>query len=277
MEGKQQQKLLSPYYRRLRSAMALNNIGVSQLEKQCYAQAVNSLEHAFQLLSSSDGETSSSFNDIGGEELVNQSLQHLSNPRASKRAVLLLEVLTMTSDGSILQCDDSSALEVVLEEAPCSHLAFPVRIEDVHYSERQMAAVHHNLGIACYCLGSTLRRNKSHAQQFKESALRLAQESSKILFTLLSELQQNKSFHRRQPCDDVIELHCLAVAVLNSTFLWQQECSNSSRMSAEDTYGLLVHLRSQALELQCQQDESAFFSQRSRQNDTPAGGTAAAA
>jgi hypothetical protein len=243
MKPVQQQLNLRCY----RSAIALNNVGVKLLERQCYSQAVDSLQHARALLMQSSSDANGC-----GEEHVNRALQHLSHPRPVKAAALLLEVLITTPDGSLLHGEvptDASALESVLEGAPCSHTAFPIRIEDCleHSDTRQTSIVSHNLGIACFCLYKAIqgsRRQAKAAQRFRQASLFFSQESSSSFLTSHLSYLQQQSCQRQQ--SESLELYCLSIAVLNSLIHVQRESSLLDQ--AKESYCVLVKLRAAALE-----------------------------
>jgi hypothetical protein len=264
MKPEQQQLNLRCY----RSAIALNNIGVKLLERRCVSQAVDSLEHALALMQSTSDANRC------GEEHVNRALQHLSHPRPVKKAFLLLEVLIVTPEGSLLYGEvptDVSALESVLEGAPCSHTAFPIRIEDCleHSDTRQASIVSHNLGIACFCLYKAIRgsRKAQAAQRFRQASLYFSQESSSSLMSQLSHLQQ-QSCDRQQ--SESLELHSLCIAVLNSLIHVQRESSLLDQ--AKESYCVLVQLRAVALE----QDDYSLLLGRHENLKRTGGGAAAA-
>ena len=253
---------------RSRSALALNNIAVHLLERRCYPQAVESLKQAHKLTFLTNTDNSSATEKISsdsqyekderGQDHVNRALQYLSHPKQADRAALILEVLTATQDGTVVQGElssNESALESVLEDAPSSHLGFLVRLEDDFgvLSERQKAIISHNFGIACFCLGKALKK-RSAAKQFLETSCRLAEEASHALLSYLGRMETSCKPENK---DTVIQLHCLIVATLNSLIHSQQECSFKEQ--AHESYALLVHFRSEAWDLQHFKEPTSFF------------------
>jgi hypothetical protein len=259
--------------RRYRSAIALNNVGVLLLERQCYVQAVETLKHASAMLQSSASQSSASSSSSRGdssERHVNRSLQHLSHPRPAKSAVLLMESLLSTSDGSLIQGDseltDASVLDSILEGAPSSYMAFPIRLEDcvsltnlnssLNSNKNsnsslnsnsfctQDALVSHNLSIALLCTAKSAFEKHNATEELTRrllgGAIRFAQRS---LSFWMQQLTDNSS-------SSLSELYCFAIASLNSLIQVLQESSSYAVDQAIPCYDLLAQLRCSALEQQ---------------------------
>lgn len=225
-----------------RSSVALNNIGVSLLERHCYSQAAECFELAKSLLTTGPPDC--------GEEYVKTALVHLSNPNPSSTMEFIIETMTATSDGSLsLQeggsCrNDDEVLESLLQGAPSSCVTFPIRIESSsdQLDACQIAIMSHNMCIACQCLAKMLegKATQDLSRKFRKASLRNARDSSNITLHLSTQLQMSS-------CQaSFLELHCICIAVLNTLIQVQQDCS--LRDQAQDTYGTLVEVRSAALE-----------------------------
>jgi hypothetical protein len=129
----------------LRSALALNNMGVSLLKNQCYVQALETLRDASSLIkvtAADQKECLSSFDMKIIERKHQQALQRLALPMPSKRPVMVIEVLTHKHSRGTTRSN--------LQEATRSCKFFPILIEDVDNESPgfESAIVLHNLGIA---------------------------------------------------------------------------------------------------------------------------------
>ena len=194
--------------RRYRSAIAINNVGVRLLERQCYGQAVESLKDAAALMKAilydvveGDGvkRPSSRPHFEGGEDLVQRSMLSLSNLKPSKKKAIYMDVLTAMEDGNIVsgqvpETHSSSIVESVLEASPSSSMAFPIRIQDnllletigeLKYSSPlsvQAAMIWHNLGIAYLCRSRTYAKS-SRRQKLQQNALGYLRSAHSVLET----------------------------------------------------------------------------------------------
>jgi hypothetical protein len=133
----------------LRSALALNDMGVSLLKDHCYAQALDTLRDAFSLIkvtATDQQECQSSFGMKIAERIHQQALQRLAQPMPFKRHLMMIEVLTHKQS--------SGTMRSILQEATRSCTFFPILIEEVDMngcdSESlgfESALLLHNLGI----------------------------------------------------------------------------------------------------------------------------------
>ena len=209
--------------RRTRSAIACNNIGVTLLNRQCYAQAADAFKQASLILAMSSGAME------GGEAQANQCLTHLSQPRPSKQVLVIETIHTSTLE---------DALPLLVESAPSSFTAFAISIEeDDDFEPIRPAILAHNLGIAFYCTSLTLskRKRRSLAQRLTDSAKQVAQQAM---------LHLEPKLTQEEPSSRALSLYCLSMALLNSLIQAEKACGNKSL----DSYDLLVQIRDLALE-----------------------------
>ena len=209
--------------RRYANAIALNNMGIELLVKQCYHQAFETLQDATSLMQSI---FSNPHITTSGQDEVHRAMDCLANLMPEKELMIVFEILTWRRDGT-LQCEDSmSVLQTVLGSAPSSSVAFPMLLEETFMHSqvtRQASLVTHNLGIACLCC---LENNPS-SEDFRINARDFSQAASAVLM--------------RQPDLESVEWYCLAMAVLNSFIRNLQECQQHDE--AAEFYEVLVRLR----------------------------------
>ena len=265
---------------RQRSAISLNNIGVSLLQRRCYVHALEALECAAALMPNSLLENGRSVN---ANELVQKSLQHLTSAKPARREALIIEVLSVTPEGYLtLDTDNKSCrrtvLEAVLLDAPCQSVAHAVRLES-HYVPKQEAVAAHNLAIACLCLAKVLHTTNEKRIQMKKlllekAALYAGSASTVLLKEWQASLNHSDSSEsdedEKYECQDVAEwlthkidssqgkgdhgiLDSITVGVLNVFLTTLHE--NSRGEDARELYSQLVDFRESAFdnnEQQCQ-------------------------
>ena len=259
--------------RRVRSALALNNIAVRQMQRNCYAQAKDSLQHAVSLMETDISPCQAThsghidFSD-GGESYVHQALRHLAEPKPARKSVLLFDFLTATKDGSLTSSsglpDDLTCLQSVLQTAPSACTAFLIRIEHSHERSgksgstsagllfallQRRAILLHNLAIACFCESKeTLIARESHT--LLQTALRLSSRSCSLL------TRENASAWWREQdgredhvmVERLRNMPCLLIALLNSLIHILQESKQYKK--AKHFYSFLVQYRSVAFDME---------------------------
>ena len=211
---------------------------------------------------------------------MNRALQHLSYPRPTKKPILLLETLTLTSDGCLVKGEISSgesAFDQILEEVPSSHVAFAIRIEDdckTTATPPQWATIAHNLGIACYGVSRSLRKSNKIGQRFGDASVHLAHSATGQLLNHLAALEHASMAptYQQGQTQYQADMHALLLAALNTLFHLQQEFSMTT--DADESYGMLVHIRNEALDLQQQAQEDISYLLR---RQVRSGGSAPAA
>ena len=224
-----------------RSALAISNVGVRLLERQCYGQAVESLSHAsalmkailFEAIDADSAQRPSNRPHFeGGEDLVQRSMLSLANLKPSKKRAMYMDVLTAMEDGSIVsgqvpETHPSSVAESVLQASPSSCVAFPIRIQDNLLLEMkgdltfcsalsvQAAMIWHNLGIAYLCHSQTCAKSSRRPKLRKRGLSYLA--------SAHSVLETNYAVHFGADEESVMPtdsrarcLPCLMMAVLVS-------------------------------------------------------------
>jgi hypothetical protein len=144
----------------LRTALALNNMGISLLQKHCYVQALETLCDAFSLIKSTvtdQKECQSSFGAETAARKHQQALQRLARPMVCKRPVMIIEAL-------IHEQSSDTARSILQETRSCKF--FAIRIEDVADISGcdesgglnlELAILSHNLGIAYFCISLVSR------------------------------------------------------------------------------------------------------------------------
>ena len=260
--------------RRLRCAVAINNVAVRLLQRNCYAQARESLQHAVSLMETATSSVQASrcgqidVSD-GGESYVHQALAHLAEPKPAKKSVLLFEVLTTTKDGLLTSSgelpDGPTCLQSVLQTAPSAFTAFLIRIEDSLAGEgsattgststdlpvalmQRRAMLSHNLGVACFCESKTTAKGRE-----SRALLQLALRLSSLSISLLTEENASASLREQDKEDHIMveglrNLPCLIIALLNSLINILQESRQDRR--AKHFYSLLIQYRSAALDIE---------------------------
>lgn len=281
---------------RQRSAISLNNVGVSLLQRRCYVQALEALECAASLMPNSLLEARSSVN---ANELVQKSLHHLTSAKPARREALIIEVLSVTPEGYLtLDSDNKSCRRTVLEsvflDAPCQSVAHAVRLE-AHSVPKQEAVATHNLAIACLCLAKVLHTTNEKRIQMKkillEKAALYARSASAVLLkewkaSLDSSDSSESDGAEASECQDVMEwlthridssqgkgdhgiLDSITVGVLNVFLTTLHE--NSRVEEARELYSQLADFRESAFENNEQQCQALL------QTVLRSGGLAAAA
>ena len=157
-----------------RSAIALNNIGVSLLELRCYQQASETFKDAVSLIKAFTPQ-----NDHSLQQTLHSARQRLAKPQPIRREVVEVDVVANTVS--------PKALSSLLGASRCdsgSSRAFAIRIEDFGYtttSEFIASIILHNFGVIYYCLSkaaaaaAAARTNKTGAavKKYSNGALRL--------------------------------------------------------------------------------------------------------
>ena len=252
---------------RYRTAVAVNNVGVEMLQRQCYRQAVATFRDAAALMKcivSNSDENKDSFCSLLPAQSLESSkhpLQHavrsLTHSKPTKTAALLIEVLTSTQDGTVFH---NTTLQSLLKASPSSSKAFPVRIEDdlllevsACYLPRspelsvQAAMICHNLGLAYLCQSKVTKaaRRPRHLR----SALYWLQKSHLVLLKRYGTLQPVLHHHLQGDVLEVesilsprtLELPFLIIGVLISLICALYESMQNER--ALKLYDTLVQLR----------------------------------
>jgi hypothetical protein len=169
-----------------RSVIALNNIGVSLLERRCYQQAAETLKDALSLIKA----VSTTQNRHSLQETVHTARQRLANPQAVRHEVVHVEVLTNTVS--------AKAMRAILEETSCNDSkASAIRIEDFDCgttSEFISAILLHNFGLSYYCISKAAKKGSSNEQKYLNGAVRLLRISHSVFAKAIDENSES-SFH----------------------------------------------------------------------------------
>lgn len=265
---------------RQRSAIALNNVGVSLLQRRCYVQALEAFECAASLMPDSLVKSAGAVN---ANDLVQRSLKQLTSAKPARREALIIEVLSVTPEGYLtLDSDHKSSRRTVLErvllDAPCASVAHVVRLES-HFVPKQEAVATHNLAIACLCLAKVLHTTNEKRIQMKkillEKAALYAQSAATVLLeewkaSMSATEISDSSGDEDIECQDVMDwltykldasrgkgnhgiLDGITVGVLNVYLTTLQE--NGRVKEARELYSQMVDFRESAFdnnEQQCQ-------------------------
>jgi hypothetical protein len=164
-----------------RSAISLNNISVSLLERQCYDQAVATLRDAVLLLRTT---TTSTFpSDFGNVQCLCDESLHQAYLRLAKtnqtRCDDQVQINTVTTTSAVMMPWTEHELLISV-----SSQFDALRIEDYDCndaSEIIAAVLLHNLGIAYYCLSKVSRTGSSSELRNVEKAIRFLRISYSLL------------------------------------------------------------------------------------------------
>jgi len=220
-----------------RSAIALNNIGVSLLERRCFQAASETLKDATALIKSTlrDGQTSRG-NDI--EQMVFLARQRLSdavNKDCNGRERIQVEVFTANNLRS-------KSIGHFSEEAPPGKV-YAILIEDFDSKgankESLTAILLFNLGVAYYSVSKAAKlgksSNKKAFSKYSNGALRL--------FRIAHSLFSKKVSNHNAETNHVPEpLHVMALVVL-STLIIRTLSDYQRHAEARPFHFLLQHLR----------------------------------
>lgn len=173
-----------------RSAIALNNFGVSLLERQCYQQAGETLKDAVSLIRS----VTLTETHLSLQEKMHAARQRLAKPQQDVRhAVVQVDVMTNTASAN-----DMSSL---LDDSPScvvgSNRVFAIRVEDFDCdttSEFISAILLHNFGLSYYCVAKTAKKGSTTERKYLNGAMRLFR-ISHTLFCKESAGNSEISFH----------------------------------------------------------------------------------
>ena len=161
-----------------RAAIALNNIGVSLLERSCYVQALEVLRDAVSTMQGSLNETESCaarWPDHQVYEKLRRGMHYLACPE-QHQTCLYLEIVNSDALSTKACC--------TMSRDPSLQEAFAIRIEKCdhdsngQYPAMETAIMLHNLGLSYLCLASASR--SAHVGPLK-GAMTLFAASYKIL------------------------------------------------------------------------------------------------
>lgn len=221
-----------------RSAIALNSLGVSLLERRCYLQARETLKDAISLIRAvfADTEESQQHQTHGLlQETVHAARQRLANPRPDVRhAVFHVDV--MTNNNNVSAEDLRSILEDSTSSCVVGNKAFAIRIEDFDCgttSEFISAILLHNLGLSYYCLSKTVKKASTAERKYLNGAVRLF----RISHTLLCK----ESASAENSSETSVFLPHVMVLVLNTLIMALRE--NKRETEAVNFCSVLDHLR----------------------------------
>lgn len=223
-----------------RSAIALNNIGVSLLERGCFEAASETLKDATALIKATlrDGETScgNSVTDIEHKvHLARQRLSDAFNKDCTGRESIQVEVFTANNLRS-------KSIGHFSEEAPPGKV-YAILIEDFDSKgankESLTAILLFNLGVAYYSVSKATKSSKSSNKKafgkFSNGALRLF----RIAHSLFS---KNVSNHNAETNRVPEPLHVMALVVL-STLIIRTLSDYQRHAEARPFHFMLQHLR----------------------------------
>jgi hypothetical protein len=219
----------------LRNAIALNNMGISLIERHCYGQALETLTDAFSLLKVSAGVqdttrssplTRCSKESAGKHHLA---LQRLAQPQPCKRRAVMIEVLTSKSSQNPTRSvvEDSSSPKI------CS-----IRIDDVDFSDRSIdrfyfafecATLLHNLGLAHICMSYATGRPNTKLVMAKSSAMSCAIKYNTRairLFRLSHSLYAKALSENSSSVQDPELLHVMAVILSSLIHALKSSCQH---------------------------------------------------
>lgn len=200
-----------------RSALALNNMAVSMLERNCYEQAASTFKSAVSLVRCCAGTTEK--HEGGWSEAIHAARQRHAKPRPDARADQRFQLDTI---GITVSTKD--LLSMLILNPPGSSSATTlryIRVEDFDSDtttfEMISAILLYNLGLSYYCLSKTFRNNSADQRKFQHGAARLCRISHSlfckhhldderesevmilvVLRTLVAILQES------QQCDDAL-------------------------------------------------------------------------
>lgn len=137
---------------------AMKNIGVLLLERQFYLQAVDTFHRALTILRIPDL-------DIAAE--TNRCLRHISAPDETARAPRNLTIVSLTSEGEVIDHSygiTSASWKLLKTDVGLANdEVFAIRIDDLpsqldmHYFAGKISVLCHNFALACNCLRRTAR------------------------------------------------------------------------------------------------------------------------
>jgi tetratricopeptide (TPR) repeat protein len=172
---------------KLKCAIALNNMGVSLLERRAYQQSIETLKDAVLILKRvfepdrQDSPTSSASSTCEAymDEALNRAFQRLSSLQVEMDAS---HIEVLSHDGGL-----SSIPAVCPLSGPS--LAFPVTIENLEGEEKrnvdlESAILLHNFATAHFCL-SRVSNTRAAAKRLRNGALSLASLGHKILSSMM--------------------------------------------------------------------------------------------
>lgn len=159
----------------LTKIIALNNLGVSLLERRCYEQASVTLKDTVALLKASVKET-----HLLAEKKLHEALQRTNQPKPSRKSVNL-EVIASNS--------------ILSRTEFCSSRVVALQVEDLDYTkighEVTSAIIFHNFGVSYYCLSKISSRQAKCAAgkpcKYANGALRLFKISHSLFTKSLDE------------------------------------------------------------------------------------------
>jgi hypothetical protein len=149
-----------------RAAMALNNIGVSLMERGKYREAVSTLKDAVKILKVSIESVKqvtqrATETAINVEDMLEKatSMLDVSSRLGTKDAPIQLVVCSLA--------DAPNCASVAIQEGPTLSIAFVILIEDMDLesmsiqSDVKSAIILHNFGVSCICMSKTVAKKSS--------------------------------------------------------------------------------------------------------------------
>jgi hypothetical protein len=160
----------------LRSAMALDNMGVSLLERHRYTQAGTTFKEAVALLRSSGSNSSSNNKSTGCRTHAARLRLAQPQPDASTASTVLALPLLETISNS-MTCLDLQSILPADDPSIAGPTVYAVRLEECHDDVELMSALlMHNFGLSYLLLARTmaLRGEAQNASKYRYGAARLA-------------------------------------------------------------------------------------------------------
>ena len=223
--------------RSCRSTVALNNMGVTLLERRCFRDAMKNFRDGLRLINGLNDER-------GRDETLRRSAQCVASSASSPSNFPAKFELTALSHDDASGC----VMTAALHEFPSSGAGFVVRLvlhddeEDKKDAEiYYIGAMLHNYSVACR-MQSLYCKSKSKAQKFQK-------------------LATTSAFFARSTLRNVTSECSLALLMLNLQHLIQLAAADGDKDKARDYYCELAFLRSRLDDHQLEVS-TLFMSQR---------------
>jgi hypothetical protein len=170
-------------FRAFRNAIALNNVGISFLERREYKQAVETLADAIQVMRSTFRPNPTTPEDLEQESFVTTkpSVDIDTKLQKAMKRIANTRVPCHTGIVEVYSHDDGdlASIKSAVQYGPSSSIAFPVRIRCSEYNESddhdidvQSAIILRNYGLALACSARTITEgNKS--ERLRQKAIKV--------------------------------------------------------------------------------------------------------
>jgi hypothetical protein len=163
-----------------RSAISLNNIGVSLLERQCFHEAVATLKDAVLLLRSSTVTNLTPDDEFLRDKSLHKAFLRLARAKPTYRGVKKIHICSFTTTCGAI-CVPSTEPEPCMD-ASNQYTVFRIEEYDCNDSSEAIAAILlHSLGVAYFCLSEVERKVIAQQGRYAERAVRLLKISFSIL------------------------------------------------------------------------------------------------